>query len=72
MIKLKVIKRTRTATGFSQFMKKYNVYIPGERAIRTEKPCIILLLLSGLDGAGSHQEVFHSQLMNLSINLINN
>lgn len=35
MIKLKATKRT--ATGISQFMKKYDVHVPGERALRSEK-----------------------------------
>ena len=35
MVKLKATKRT--ATGISQFVKPYNLYVPGERALRTEK-----------------------------------
>lgn len=35
MVSLKATKRT--ATGISQFMKKYGIYIPGEKALRTEK-----------------------------------
>ena len=35
MVHLNATKRT--ATGISQFTKKYDLYVPGERVLRREK-----------------------------------